>query len=55
MSTTDYINAMLLSLIGDYRLVETWWNTANQAFDYACPCDVDEKLIINYLEGHCFG
>ena len=52
---TDYMNTMLLALIGDHRLVETWWTTPNMAFDYVCPKDVPEQEVKAYLEGHCFG
>lgn len=52
---TDYMNAMLMSLIGDRELVTQWWDSPNLAFDGQCPRDVPEAQVKAYLEGHCFG
>jgi hypothetical protein len=51
---SEYLNIMLLSLLGDPKLAMTWWTTPNLAFDMQCPQDVDENKIKNYLESHCF-
>lgn len=51
----DYLHNMLISLLGDPKLVMTWWTTPNLAFDMQCPQDVDEQLVKTYLEGHCYG
>ena len=50
-----YLNTLLLSLIGNPDLVKQWWNSANKAFDYACPKDVSDVEVRAYLEGYCFG
>lgn len=55
MSPTDYLNAMLFSLLGNHELVARWWTTPNKGFDMQCPCDVPETQVKAYLEGHCFG
>ena len=54
MSTTDYLNAMLLSLLGNPELIAKWWSSPNKAFDNRCPQDVDEKTVKQYLESFCF-
>ena len=54
MSPTDYLNAMLLSLLGNPELIAKWWSTPNRAFEGQCPQDVDEKQVKNYLESFCF-
>jgi hypothetical protein len=54
MSFTDYLNAMLLSLLGDPQLVAKWWNTPNKGFNMQCPCDVPEPDVKRYLESFCF-
>lgn len=51
----DYMNSMLLALLGDPQLVAKWWDSPNKAFDMQCPRDVDEQKVRAYLEGHCFG
>jgi hypothetical protein len=50
----DYLHNLLVILLGDSKLVMTWWTTPNAAFDMQCPQDVDETLVKNYLESHCF-
>jgi hypothetical protein len=52
---TDYINILLMILLGDSDLIKLWWETPNAAFDNKCPKDVDENAVKHYLEGHCFG
>jgi hypothetical protein len=52
---TDYLNILLMLLLGDHDLIKEWWNSPNAAFDYKCPKDVDEDTVKHYLEGHCFG
>lgn len=54
MSPTDYLNAMLLALLGNHELVAKWWTTPNRGFDMQCPKDVDETKVKNYLESFCF-
>lgn len=54
MITTNYLNAMLISLLGNPELVARWWNTPNRAFEGQCPQDVPEEQVKQYLEGHCF-
>ena len=51
---SDYINAMLLTLLGDHDLIAKWWNSPNGAFDGQCPQDVDENTIKSYLENFLF-
>jgi hypothetical protein len=51
---TDYINAMLLALLGDRDMVTKWWTSPNLAFGMQCPQDVDEDLIKSYLENFLF-
>ena len=54
MTMGDYLHNMLVSLLGDPKLVMTWWTTPNKAFEGQCPQDVDENTVKNYLESHCF-
>jgi len=54
MKMGDYLQNMLVALLGDPRLVMTWWTTPNAAFNGQCPQDVDEITVKNYLESHCF-
>lgn len=54
MSPTDYLNAMLLSLLGNHELIAKWWTTPNRAFEGQCPQEVDENTVKNYLESHYF-
>jgi hypothetical protein len=49
-----YLNMLLMGLIGSSELVEQWWLTPNAAFDYACPKDVDETKVKQYLEGFAY-
>ena len=55
MITTDYINSLLLALVGRQELVQAWWTSPNLAFDGQCPCDVPETKVVAYLEFHCYG
>lgn len=52
---TDYMNSMLLALLGNQELVAKWWTSPNRAFEGQCPRDVPEQKVKAYLEGHCFG
>lgn len=54
MSPTDYLNALLLSLLGNPELIAKWWASPNAAFEGQCPKDVPEQKVKNYLESHCF-
>lgn len=54
MSPTDYINALLLSLLGNPELIAKWWTTPNKGFDMQCPQDVPEAEVKRYLESFCF-
>jgi hypothetical protein len=45
---------LLLGLLGSQELSRQWWNSPNKAFDYACPKDVPEAEVKNYLEGFAF-
>jgi hypothetical protein len=53
-NTTDYINAMLFTLLGDHNMIAKWWTSPNWAFGGQCPQDVDENLITSYLENFLF-
>lgn len=55
MSPTDYLNNLLLMLLGDPLLIAQWWDSPNLAFEGQCPKDVPEAQVKAYLEGHCFG
>lgn len=54
MSPTDYLNVLLLSLLGNHELVTKWWTTPNKGFDMQCPQDVPEAKVKAYLESFCF-
>jgi len=53
------IDKMLLVLIGNVALVDSWWNTPNKAFDKQTPEQVywsgeDGRLkVYNYVAGFC--
>lgn len=49
-----YLNMLLMGLIGSSELVMQWWHTPNKAFDYACPKDMDEIEVKQYLESFAF-
>lgn len=51
---TDYMNSMLLALLGNPDLVTQWWTTPNKGFDMRCPQDVPEQEVKRYLEFYCF-
>lgn len=53
-SKTDYVNLMLISLLGNPKLVETWWTTPNKAFESLPPKEVEETKVIKYLEKFCY-
>lgn len=55
MITTDYLNCLVLALVGRQELVETWWTTPNSAFEGQCPCDAPEAKVAAYLEFHNYG
>lgn len=48
----DRINALLLPLLGNQRLVNLWWDTPNYALDMKTPADVweyDQKRVFEYI------
>lgn len=50
----QYLNTLLLSILGNPALVKQWWNSPNLAFEYAQPKDVSDVEVRDYLEWHCF-
>lgn len=48
----ERLDRLLLSLLGDEKTVEKWWNSPNGAFDYQMPIKVfdnDPNKVINYI------
>jgi len=43
------IYAILLAMLGNDKLINSWWNTPNKAFDNLCPKDADEFKVLSYL------
>jgi hypothetical protein len=51
-------NSILISLVGDERMVQMWWSGENKAFNMQKPVDVietDPKLVYGYLIQHMAG
>lgn len=55
MISLNYLNTMLLSLLGSEDLCVMWWEASNKAFGGFSPIDVDLYIVCEYLEQHCYG
>lgn len=55
MITINYLNSLLMALLGSEELVVLWWESPNRAFADLAPVDVDLYLVCEYLEAHCYG
>lgn len=53
-SNYNYLNTLLLALVGSKELVEQWWQSPNRAFEMQCPRDVDLDRVTIYLENASF-
>jgi hypothetical protein len=48
----QYLNTVLLSLLGSDDLVERWWNSPNRAFSWMTPAEMyetDRHIVIKYI------
>lgn len=54
MITLNYLNNMLMALLGSEDLVVNWWESPNRAFGGHCPIDVDLYVVCEYLESYCY-
>jgi hypothetical protein len=43
------LEVLVLSMIGDAELADSWWYTPNKAFDMERPIEVDARIIREYL------
>jgi antitoxin component of MazEF toxin-antitoxin module len=46
------IDDMLRSLLGSQELVEAWWNSPNQHFDYLTPKEANRESVYEYVLSH---
>lgn len=53
-SNYNYLNTLLLALVGSKELVEQWWQSPNRAFEMQYPRDVDLDRVTIYLENASF-
>lgn len=55
-----YMDEMLFSMLGSYKLVDGWWKSPNKSFDMKPPIEVwmegekSREKVKNYVETYCF-
>lgn len=57
VESKEYLNTLLITLLGSTDLVQKWWKSPNRAFNNNPPeieYEVNKVAVISYIKGHVF-